>query len=818
MAKNIKGIIIEIGGETTDLQKALKQPEAQAKALSSELTQINKALRLDPSSMDLLGQRSTVLSEKIAATTDKLLLLRQASKQMQDQAARGDIGEDQYREFQREIVNTENELRSLQNSVQDTDGRMKVLNGDVKSAADSASVFEQAIAESEQKLKEAAARAETFRIALGNLIASGIKAATNALREFSGQAIERYDILNRFPRIMEQIGIESSVAQAATEKLVAGIAGLPTTLTDVIETAQYLTTMTGNLEESVDVTLALNNAFLASGASASDASRGVTQYIQQLSKGAVDMMSWRTLQETMGFALKETAEDMGFAGKAATTDLYKALQSGTVTFDEFNDKLIELSEATGGFSDMARTASQGIGTSFTNMKTAVIRGLTSIIQAIDKNRNIQIFLESTGKGFENLLRTIGSMASIVTTLLAPALWLLANGMGAVLQALIPLTAAFVAYKATLIITSILQALSAGFTFLEAAMIAMPALMNLVTIAQTKLNLAMTANPIGLQVAAIAALVAGLIALYNWFAGTTKKQKEASKSTGDLTKSLNTSTSAIGKNVTAAEGIAKAGDGIAQSYNTAAEGVKNLTDEIFDSVKEAKKAADEYNKQFTSTGHQLVLDAQGRARVISRSSMQMYEVLKSYIDEYYQGASQIEKYAAARTIYTNKETLEQIKRDYYGVGPAIGASLADGMSEGINNRRSQVINSVRSLTQDVKKEFEKGLDINSPSGVTEKYGEYTIEGFVNSILRGRRSVKEAMASMIDSVKGELSAVTTAIIPSRQPSMATAGGAGVISGSSSVAYTNIYVQGLTEVQEYLAFVDNQRRRGRALNGER
>src|SRR5690625_1676507 len=197
-------------------------------------------------------------------------------------------------------------------------------------------------------------------------------------------AIDRYDTLNNFPRVMEQIGFDAETSQKAIDKLSDGIQGLPTRLDEVASTAQNIAIMTGDLDGAVDTTLALNNAFLASGASTTDAERGLQQYVQMLSKGEVDLQSWRTLQETMGVALNQLAEDFGFTGASAQNDLYDALKDGEITFDEFNAKLIEASDAQGGFADMALTASEGVRTSWENIKTAVVIGVTNVIEEIDK--------------------------------------------------------------------------------------------------------------------------------------------------------------------------------------------------------------------------------------------------------------------------------------------------------------------------------------------------------------------------------------------------------------------------------------------------
>src|SRR5690625_2973686 len=196
-------------------------------------------------------------------------------------------------------------------------------------------------------------------------------------------AIDRYDTLNNFPRVMAQIGFDADTSQKAIDKLSDGIQGLPTRLDEVASTAQSIAIMTGDLDGAVDTTLALNNAFLASGASAQDAQRGLDQYVQMLSKGEVDLQSWRTLQETMPYALRKTAEAFGFTGESATNDFYDALKSGEITMSEFNAKLIELDQAQDGFADTAQEASAGIKTAWTNMKTWLVMGVADIIASID---------------------------------------------------------------------------------------------------------------------------------------------------------------------------------------------------------------------------------------------------------------------------------------------------------------------------------------------------------------------------------------------------------------------------------------------------
>lgn len=226
------------------------------------------------------------------------------------------------------------------------------------------------------------ATSSIMKIASGIGVFKALSAGANMLTSSVSGAVDRYDTLAKYPKVLTNLGYSTQQANKSTVKLKEGIQGLPTALDDVVKTSQRLTVLTGNLDKSTDTTLALNNAFLASSASVSDTSRGMEQYIQMLSKGTVDMQSWRTLQETMGYALSETAKQLGIAS-GSSNELYSSLQSGQITFDQLNDALIECSTRTGGFAEMALEASGGIKTSFANIQTAIKSGMEGTISAID---------------------------------------------------------------------------------------------------------------------------------------------------------------------------------------------------------------------------------------------------------------------------------------------------------------------------------------------------------------------------------------------------------------------------------------------------
>lgn len=114
MAGNIKGIKIEIDGDTQPLQKALKGVNQESANATKELKQIDNALKFDTGNVTLLTQKQEVLQKQVGTTREKLETLRQAQSQVEEQFKKGDIGADQYRAFQREVEVTQNLLKGYE--------------------------------------------------------------------------------------------------------------------------------------------------------------------------------------------------------------------------------------------------------------------------------------------------------------------------------------------------------------------------------------------------------------------------------------------------------------------------------------------------------------------------------------------------------------------------------------------------------------------------------------------------------------------------------------------------------------------------------
>ena len=128
MANRIKGITVEIGGDTTGLDKALKSVNTSIRSTQSALKDVNRLLKLDPSNTELLSQKQRLLKDAIVATKEKLDSLKVAQEQAKQQLENGELGQDKYDALQREIVETEEELRRLQQEAATTNTALSKID------------------------------------------------------------------------------------------------------------------------------------------------------------------------------------------------------------------------------------------------------------------------------------------------------------------------------------------------------------------------------------------------------------------------------------------------------------------------------------------------------------------------------------------------------------------------------------------------------------------------------------------------------------------------------------------------------------------
>lgn len=126
MASNkIRGLTIEIGADTKEFNAEVGELNSQMNQTQSELSKVNKLLKFNPKNTELLAQKQKLLGDQVSTTKEKLDKLRDAEKKVQERFKKGDIGEDQYRQFQREVVETESKLKHYEKQLKEVESAHK---------------------------------------------------------------------------------------------------------------------------------------------------------------------------------------------------------------------------------------------------------------------------------------------------------------------------------------------------------------------------------------------------------------------------------------------------------------------------------------------------------------------------------------------------------------------------------------------------------------------------------------------------------------------------------------------------------------------
>lgn len=353
--------------------------------------------------------------------------------------------------------------------------------------------------------------------AVMGLVSSVTSKAFNAISSSLGSAIGRVDTMNNFPKVMKNLGYSSDDATASIKKMSASIDGLPTSLPALTGMVQQLAPLCGGLDEATNIGIAFNDMCLASGASTADVSRAMQQYSQILSKGIPDMQDWKTLQEVMPGQLNQVAKAL-IGPTANSKDLYNALKDGSITMDDFNAAVLKLDkEGVDGFASFAQQAkdsTQGIGTALDNISNRVAKAVQTIIDAFGAENisgAINAFSGSFGKTADAIATVIYGIKDVVSKGVSG----IASVFGQIKSALPSGFLDGIVNAFNKLAPAIMPAITA-FTLLLPVMGGMQKVFGIVS-GFKSLGAALSAvagGPVGLVIAAIAAVVVGLAALYN----------------------------------------------------------------------------------------------------------------------------------------------------------------------------------------------------------------------------------------------------------------------------------------------------------------
>lgn len=234
---------------------------------------------------------------------------------------------------------------------------------------------------------------------IGNVLSNVFTKVASTIANNIDYATKRLDTLNRFPIILQNLGVSADDAGKAVNTLADYTLGLPTTLNDAAQSVQYFTSATGNVKQSISIFEALNDAIVSGAQSAEIQSTALEQWSQAIVRGSFDIEGeFNALVVANAKAVNEISEKLLGTGKDFN-DLYSALKKGTVSVYDMCDAMIYLDKngvnGLESWSVRARDAISGIDVAITRFKTNIGKAVAVVADEIGW-KNIYTFINNVG--------------------------------------------------------------------------------------------------------------------------------------------------------------------------------------------------------------------------------------------------------------------------------------------------------------------------------------------------------------------------------------------------------------------------------------
>lgn len=263
----IKGLTIEIGGETSSLEKSLTNVNKHSKSLQGELREVERLLKLDPTNTELLAQKQKLLADSVANATEKLDKLKIAAEQAKEKLANGEIGEDQYRSLQREVIKAEQNLNGLEKQANTSGDELHKAGKKAKESGDDADKGKSGWSNLGDGIGKAGELAGKAVVALGTAAfsaAAGIGAMTVSAAENADEITTQSkqtgiatDTLQKFMYASERVDVSFETLSGSMSKLTKNMGSAKDGTGPAAEAFKTLgisiTDSTGQLRDNEDV-------------------------------------------------------------------------------------------------------------------------------------------------------------------------------------------------------------------------------------------------------------------------------------------------------------------------------------------------------------------------------------------------------------------------------------------------------------------------------------------------------------------------------------------------------------------------------------
>lgn len=538
--RDLKGLTIEIGGDTSNLTDALRNVDGELSNLQSNLRTVNSALRLDPGNVDALAQRQELLNEAVQTTSQRLDTLREAQRQADEAIANGvEVDQRAYRNLQSEIIRAEASLNDYQRQANETGDASREA---AEESAEGWTIVKDVIADLASQAIQAAIDAFKELLFEGeaalDLLQAKIGASNDAMREYGDVARDIFkngwgeslsDVAEAIGTVTQMLGSDMPIEelQAVTEHALTLRDVFGWDVKESIRAANSLMNQFGitsdeafnlmvqgaqnGLDQNDDLLDTINEysvQFKDAGYSANDmfnmlnnGTRTGTWSVDKLGD-AVKEMNIRFSDHTVGEAIAANAEALGLTGEetlALTQALYDGGEAGKAAMKKVLDGILAIENPTLRY----QMGVQTFGTMWEDLGETTIAALMQTEGGIDAVNAAMQQVETDA--YDNLATSVTTLGRTlkaeilepIVTAIAPAIkglvdWMIQN-MNIVKPIIIGVATAFGVLAGALAISGIISAVSKAMTILNATLLA---------------------NPIALVVAAIAGLVAAFVTAYN----------------------------------------------------------------------------------------------------------------------------------------------------------------------------------------------------------------------------------------------------------------------------------------------------------------
>ena len=612
-SKALKGLTIKIGGDTSELLDSLKDVEKKGASLSKELGEVNKLLKMDPKNTQLLAQKQKVLADSITNTKEKLDKLKEAEKQVQAQFERGEVSEEQVRALQREIIKTEGKLNSYERAVKETAEQLENMGDEADEASKELDDVGDAAEDSGDGFTIAKGAVAEFA---GNALTALVSAAKDAIVSVLELAEATREYRNEMAKLDTAFADNGLSSESATKtyKELQSILG---DTNQAVEAANHIAALSKNEEDLAKYTEIATGVYAKFGDSlpVEGLMEAVneTARVGQVTGPFADALNWAAKEgETFGVTLKDNIKFVQLSSAALATltpaqkSEYEARKKQYEEIEAYNKKVAEATTAEDKFNIALEncTNEQERQELITKFLTETYSGAADqfkennkdVIEANKANEELAATQAELGKIMEPLTQKF-------TELKTKALqWLIDKGLPGLQDGF-----NWVKDNIPSIVTAV-GALTAAWLTFGGAQKLINTWNKIVAASQAALNAVQAANPIGLIIIAVTALVAAFIYLWNnceafreFWIKLWDGIKKAAKAVGDwfvkawtdVGKFFSDMWKGLGKGARDAwssikKAFSSVTDWFKNTFEAAWEGVKNVFStggKIFDGIKE-----------------------------------------------------------------------------------------------------------------------------------------------------------------------------------------------------------------------------------------